>query len=382
MDFDLSATARAFLDQVEGFARERVAPSAAAIDQTAEFPRDLVAEAARLGLLGFTVPAEWGGAGHDAVTAALAIERVAHASATFATILVVQNALVAEPIVRDGTEAQKDTWLRAIVAGRALGAFALSEDQAGSDASHQKTVARLDERGYVLRGRKVWVSVGEAAHVALVFAQTQPRSEGRAISAFLVPLDSPGLTRSAVIDTVGVRGLGCVDLELDDVRVDAEWMLGSPGKGFSLAKRALESGRIGIAAQAIGLGQAALDEALAHARRREQFGQPIANFQAVQFMLADSATELDAARLLMLKAADARTRQPRAVLEASMAKLQASEAAHRAADRALQILGGAGYRRGSVVERLFRDSRVTEIYPGTSEVQRMVIAEQILGIKR
>ena len=382
MDLDLTPAQREFLDHVEAFARERVAPAAAAIDQSGVFPRELVAEAGKLGLLGVTIPEAYGGAGLDPVTYALAVETIARASATLAVILVVQNSLVAEPLARYGTDAQKDTWLRALVTGRALGAFALSEAQAGSDAAHQKTIARLDDRGYLVKGRKVWVAAGEAAHVVLLFAQTQPGSEGRAISAFLVPLDSPGLTRSAPIDSIGVRGLGCVDLECDDVRVDAEWMVGGPGLGFKLAMWALEGCRIGIAAQAIGIGQAALDEALAHARRREQFGQPISNFQAVQFMLADVATELDAARLLTLKAADAKARQPRALLESAMAKLQASETAHRAADKALQILGAAGYRRGSVVERLFRDSRVTEIYPGTSEVQRMVIAEQILGIKR
>ena len=382
MDLDLTPAQRAFLDAVETFAREKVAPLAAAIDQSGVFPRELVAEAAKLGLVGVTIPEAYGGAGHDAVTYALAIEAIARASATLAVILVVQNSLVAEPIARVGSDAQKETWLRALAAGRALGAFALSEAQAGSDAAHQKTIARLDERGYLLKGRKVWVAVGEVAHLVLVFAQTQPGSEGRAISAFLVPMDSPGLTGSATLDSVGVRGLGCVDLEFDDVRVDAEWMLGGPGRGFKLAMWALEGGRIGIAAQAIGIGQAALDEALAHSHAREQFGQPISNFQAVQFMLADMATELDAARMLTLKAADAKARQPRVLLEAAMAKLHASEAAHRAADKALQILGAAGYRRGATVERLFRDSRVTEIYPGTSEVQRMVIAEQILGIKR
>ena len=382
MDLDLTPAQRAFLDRVEAFARDRVAPAAAAIDQSGVFPRDLVAEAGTLGLLGVSIPETYGGAGLDPVAYALAVETVARASATLAVILVVQNSLVAEPLARYGTDAQKETWLRALVTGRALGAFALSEPQAGSDAAHQKTIARLDDRGYLVKGRKVWVAAGEAAHVVLLFAQTQPGSEARAISAFLVPLDLPGLQRSAVLDSVGVRGLGCVDLECDDVRVDAGWMLGGPGQGFKLAMWALEGCRIGIAAQAIGIGQAALDEALAHAHQREQFGQPISNFQAVQFMLADVATELDAARLLTLKAADAKTRQPRALLESAMAKLQASEAAHRAADKALQILGAAGYRRGSTVERLFRDSRVTEIYPGTSEVQRMVIAEQILGIKR
>ena len=382
MDLSLTPDQQTFLDAVGRFARERVAPAAEAIDESASFPRELVRDAAGLGLMGVTIPAAWGGAGRDYVTYALAIERVAQASATLAVVLVVTNSLVAEPILQFGSETQKETWLPALTSGRALGAFALSEAGAGSDAAHQQTVARLDERGYHLTGRKVWVANGEAAHVALVFAATQPASDGRGIGAFLVPCDSPGLTRGAVLDSLGVRGLGCVDLTLEDVRVDTDGLLGRPGAGFRVAMWALEGARIAIAAQALGIGQAAVDEALAHASRREQFGQPIANFQAVQFMLADMATDLEAARMLTLKAADAKARQPRVLLEAAMAKLQASEAAHRAADRALQILGAAGYLRGNTAERLFRDARVTELYPGTSEVQRMVIAEQVLGLRR
>jgi len=379
MNLQLTSEARAFLDRVERFARERVAPEAAAIDETAVFPRALVAEAAAIGLMGVTLPPAWGGAGHDYVTYALAIEAVARASATLSVALVVNNSLVAEPILQFGTEDQKRTWLPALTAGTAIGAFALTEARAGSDAAHQKTVARLDATGYVLNGRKIWVSNGEVCDLVLVFAATTPASDGREIGAFLVPADTPGLARGPVVDSLGVRGLGCVDLTLEDVRVEAGGLLGAPGQGFPVAMWALEGCRIAIAAQALGIGQAALDVALAHARSREQFGQPIANFQAIQFMLADIATELEAARMLTLKAADAKTRQPRVLLEASMAKLLASEAAHAAANKALQILGAAGYKRGHVAERLFRDARVTEIYPGTSEVQRMVIAEMVLG---
>ena len=379
MDLELTSEAKAFLERVERFARERVAPAAAAIDETSAFPRALVAEAAAIGLAGVTVPAAWGGAGHDYVTYALAIEEVARASATVAVALVVNNSLVAEPILEFGTDDQKRAWLPALTSGRALGAFALTEEGAGSDAAHQKTVARLDATGYVLDGRKIWVSNGEVCDVVLVFAATTPASDGREIGAFLVPADAPGLARGPVLDSLGVRGLGCVDLTLDHVRVDAGGLVGAPGQGFSVAMWALEGCRIAIAAQALGIGRAALDEALAYARSREQFGQPIANFQAVQFMLADIATELEAARMLTLKAAALKTRQPRVLLEASMAKLHASEAAHAAADKALQVLGAAGYKRGHVAERLFRDARVTEIYPGTSEVQRMVIAEMVLG---
>ena len=226
----------------------------------------------------------------------------------------------------------------------------------------------------------------QAADVAVVFASTQPGVRGRGVSAFLIPLDTPGVTRAPGADSLGVRGLGCVDLELKGVRVGADAMLGGPGEGFRIAMWALDGGRVAIAAQALGLGQAALDAAIAHAKTRETFGQPIGNYQAIQFMLADMATELDAARMLMLKAADTRNRQmdgdmaPGAsTLDAAMAKLLASEAAHRAADKAMQILASIGYSRGSLVERLFRDARATEIYQGTSEVQRMVIAEHILS---
>jgi butyryl-CoA dehydrogenase len=303
-----------------------------------------------------------------------------------AVIVAVQNSLVAEPIERFGTPAQKDRWLPRLVSGDAIGCFALSEEHAGSDAANQQTVARLDDRGYTLTGRKVWVANAEAADIAIVFAATQPALCGRGVSAFLAPMDTPGLTRAAGADSLGVRGLGCMDIELNSVRIDAEAMLGSPGDGFRIAMWALDGGRVAIAAQALGVGQAALDAAAAHARTREAFGQPIGNYEAIQFMLADMATELDAARMLMLKAAGSRSAQPRAgaapgqaTLDAAMAKLLASESAHRAADKAMQILASQGYRRGSLVERLFRDIRATEIYQGTSEVQRMVIAEQIIS---
>jgi butyryl-CoA dehydrogenase len=313
------------------------------------------------------------------VSYALALEAVARASAVLSVIASVNNSLVAEPIAEFGTEAQQQTWLRRLATGAAIGSFALSEEQAGSDAANQQTAARLDDGGYVLNGRKVWVANADAADVAIVFAATQPGSRGRGIGAFLVPMDAPGLTRLPRPESLGVRGLGCADLELKDVRVGTDALLGGPRDGFQIAMWALDGGRVAIAAQALGVGQAALDAALAHAKRHEAFGQPIANYQAIQWMLADSATELDAARLLMLKAADARARKERPALEAAMAKLAASEAAHRAADRAMQILASHGYQRGSVVERLFRDVRATEIYQGTSEVQRMVIAEHILG---
>ena len=379
MDLDLTTEQKAWLDRVTQFSAAQVAPAAARIDQEARFPGDLIKNAARLGLMGITVPAEFGGAGRDYVSYAIAIEALARASAVVAVIAAVNNSLVAEPIARFGSDGQKQAWLRRLATGEALGAFALSEEAAGSDAANQQTVARLDDRGYLLNGRKVWVANAEAADLVIVFAATQPGMRGRGVSAFLVTADAPGLTLKESADSLGVRGLGCMDLELKNVRLDADALLGSPGEGFQVAMWALDGGRVAIAAQALGVGSAALDEALQHARQREAFGQPIGNYQAVQWMLADMATELDAARMLTLKAADAKDRQARPTMEASMAKLYASEAAHRAADKAMQILASKGYQRGSVVERLFRDVRATEIYQGTSEVQRMVIAEQLLS---
>ena len=379
MILELTEAQAAFREDIAAFATERIAPAASDIDEHGRFPRALVAELAAHGLLGVTIARASGGLGRDYVSYALAIEALARASAVMAGIAAVNNSLVAEPIEAFGSEEQKQTWLRRLASGDALGAFALSEAQAGSDAANQQTAARLDDAGYVLNGRKVWVANAEAADIAIVFAATQPGSRGRGIGAFLVPLDTPGVSRIPSPDSLGVRGLGCVDLELTDVRVGADALLGGPREGFQIAMWALDGGRVVIAAQALGVGQAALDAALAHAKHHEAFGQPIANYQAIQWMLADSATELDAARMLMLKAADARGRSTRATLEAAMAKLAASEAAHHAADRAMQVLASHGYRRGSLVERLFRDARATEIYQGTSEVQRMVIAEQILG---
>jgi butyryl-CoA dehydrogenase len=385
MNFDLTAAQRAFQEEVRGFATERAAPQAASIDASGEYPRDLVREAAAAGLFGIRIAREWGGGGRDHVSYALAIEALAKASATIAVIAAVNNSLVAEPIAEFGTAPQKDAWLRDLVSGRSLGAFGLSEEQAGSDARNQQTRAEANGDGYVITGRKVWVANAEAADVVIVFAATDPDVRRRGISAFLVPMTAPGIARSPTADTLGVRGLGCMDIDLKGVRVGAEALLGERGEGFRIAMWALDGGRVAIAAQALGVGEAALDAALAHARSREAFGQPIGNYQAIQWMLADMATELDAARMLTWKAADSRDRQARreagpgpATLDAAMAKLLASESAHRAADRAMQILASDGYRRGSTVERLFRDVRAAEIYQGTSEVQRMVIAEHIL----
>jgi alkylation response protein AidB-like acyl-CoA dehydrogenase len=375
---DLSAEQSAFRQSIEEFAREVVAPRAAAIDESGEFPLDVIRAAAGRGLLGVTVPKAWGGLGLDCVSYVLAIEAIARASATVAASLVVHNSLVAELLASKGRAPQKEQWLRKLTSGTALGAFALSEADAGTDAANQKTRAARTATGYRITGHKVWVANADAASLAVVFACTRPGLRGQGVTAFLVPMDAPGITRTARADSLGVRGLGCMDLALD-VEVTDDQVLGSVDQGFRVAMSALQGGRIAIAAQALGIGEAAIAEAIAFAKQREAFGQPIAGFQAIQWMLADAATELEAARMLTWKAADTRDRQERIAMEASMAKLAASEAAHKAADKAMQILASAGYRRGSVVERLFRDVRATEIYQGTSEAQRLIISGRILA---
>jgi alkylation response protein AidB-like acyl-CoA dehydrogenase len=378
MILDLNREQDAFRRTATRFARDVVAPRAAAIDETGEYPFDVVQAAAAEGLLGVTIPKEWGGAGRDYVSYALAIEAIARASATVAVALSINNSLVAELVAHAGREAQKQEWLRRLTSGEAIGAFALSEPDAGSDAANQRTTAVKVGAGYRITGRKVWVANADAAAVAVVFAATRPGLRGKGVTAFLVAMNAPGVTRTARADSLGVRGLGCQDLDLD-VTVSDSHVLGTVDEGFGLAMWALQGGRVAIAAQALGIGEAALDEALAYAKHREVFGQPIANYQAIQWMLADMATELDAARMLTLKAAAARGQGASTMAEASMAKLAASEAAHKAADKALQILASAGYRRGSTAERLFRDVRATEIYQGTSEVQRMIIANHVLA---
>jgi butyryl-CoA dehydrogenase len=379
MDFRLTDEQRDVRDEADRFAREVVGPRAAEIDETGDFPRAIVAEAARRGYLGLLVGRGAGGRGVSHMAYALAVEAVARASATVSVILAVHNSLVGHTIQSAGSDAQRGRWLGPLASGAALGAFALSEADAGTDAANQQTTARRVDGGYVLDGRKVWVANGVAATLAVVFAATTPGVRGRGVSAFLVPLDRRGVRREPGVDSLGVRGLGCVGLALESVEVRLDERLGDESAGFAIARGALEIGRIAIAAQALGVGQAALDEALAHARTRQTFGRPIAEYQAVQWFLADMATELDAARMLTYKAAAAVDAGRPVGPAAAMAKLAASEAAHRAADKAMQVLASAGYRRGSTVERLFRDARATEIYQGTSEVQRMIVAASVLS---
>ena len=380
MRFALTPAQDAYQRSVRVFATDVIAPHAAAIDASNQFPIEVVERVSAQGLMGVTIPVAAGGAGLDYVSYVLAVEEISAASATVGAIVGVNNSLVAELIAQFGSDVQKARWLARLASGSAIGAFALSERDAGTDAANQQTTAQPDERqrAYRLTGRKVWVANAQAAALVVVFAATTPDIGGRGVSAFLVPLDTAGVTRTEVNDSLGVRGLGATDLVLEDVLVGSESLVGEPGQGFQIAMWALDGGRVAIAAQALGIGRAAFREALDYAERRKTFGKPIAEYQAIQWMLADMATELDAARMLVFKAAVAKDQQERCTLEAAMAKLAASEAAHLAADLAMQIFASAGYRRGSVVERLFRDARATQIYQGTSEVQRMIIAARTL----
>jgi butyryl-CoA dehydrogenase len=378
MQIELNEEQRMLRDSVRRFAQEVVAPKAKEIDQSGEFPVDFVKQAAELGLTGVAVPEEWGGAGMDAVAYCLVIEEISRACATSGVILSVNNSLVCDPILEFGSEEQKRDTLTPLASGEKLGCFALTEPDAGSDAASLRTTALRRDDAYVLNGTKVFITNGTNADVALVFATVDRELKHRGITAFLVPLETPGVERGGHEYKLGVNASGTTELVFKDVEVPVSARLGAEGKGFKIAMHTLDGGRIGIAAQAVGIAQAAFEEALAYAREREQFGKPIAAFQAIQFYLADMSTELDAGRLLTWKAAWLKDQKKAFTLEAAQAKLFTAEMAQRVTTKALQIYGGYGYTKDYNVERYFRDARITEIYEGTSEIQKLVIAAKVL----
>jgi len=331
-----------------------------------------------MGLCGMMVPEAYGGAGFDGVSYVIAIEEVSKACASTGVILSVNNSLFCAPLLRHGSEDQKRKYLAPHARGEKIGAYCLTEPGCGSDAASLRTLARRAGDRYVLTGSKVFVTNGVAAHTFVVYATLDPKLRHKGICAFIVERDSPGLRLGKPEHKMGITCSGSVEIVLDGCEVPADNLLGAEGDGFKIAMSTLDGGRIGIAAQAIGIGQAALDESLLYSRQREAFGQPIADFQAIQWKLADMATELEAARLLAYRAAWLRDQQRRCSLETSMAKLFASEACMRAAKEGVQIHGGYGYINEYPVERLFRDAKITEIYEGTSEIQRLVIAKEIL----
>jgi butyryl-CoA dehydrogenase len=356
------------------FATNEVLPKAAEIDREHRHPTELVQRMGELGFLGIAVPETYGGSGFDHISYVLAMEEISRACASTGVIMSVNNSLVCDPIYRFGSEAQKQQWLVPLASGKQLGCFALSEPEAGSDAAAQKTTAVPDGSDWVINGTKNWITNGPVADVCVLFTMNDQAAGHRGITAFILPMKSKGVRCGKPDDKLGIRGSKSCQIFLDDVRLPGDAILGEVGGGFKVAMSTLDGGRIGIAAQAIGIARAALEDALSYAQQRRTFGKPIAQHQAIAFKLADMATETDAARLLALRAAWLKDHKHPYGKEASMAKLYAADVANRAAREAIQVFGGNGYVTEFPVERHFRDAKITEIYEGTSEIQRLVIA--------
>jgi butyryl-CoA dehydrogenase len=364
-------------DMARQFAQEQLAPHAAEWDATARFPKEAVTAMGELGLMGMLVPEEWGGAGVDLVSYALAVEELAAGDGSCSTIMTVHNSVGCVPIWKYGTQAQKERFLRPLAKGEMLACFCLTEPTAGSDASAIRTRARRDGNHWVLEGTKQFITNGSSAGVAIVFAVSDPQKGKKGISAFLVPRDTPGFKVARLEKKLGQKASDTAQLVFEDCRLTPELMLGQEGEGYRIALGNLEGGRIGIAAQAIGLARAAFEAALAYAKDRKTFGTAIINHQAVQFRLADMATKIEAARELTLAAAALRDAGQPCLKQAAMAKLFASEMAEEVCSDALQIHGGYGYLADFPVERICRDVRVCKIYEGTSDIQRLVIGRAL-----
>src|SRR5215213_2764403 len=378
MHIELTEEQKLLQETVRRFAEEVAKPRAKEIDQTGEFPRSFFDQAGEIGLAGVFVPEEYGGAGMDTLAYCLVIEEISRVCATSGVILSVNNSLVCDPLLKFGSEEQKKEFLTPLAAGQKLGCFALTEPGDGSDPSGLRSTARREGDDYVLNGNKVFITNGTDADIALVFASVDLAKKHKGITCFIVPANTPGYHHGTHEFKLGVNASGTTELAFDNLRIPARYRLGEEGDGFKIAMATLDGGRIGIAAQAVGIAQGAFEEALAYSQEREQFGQHLSDFQAIQFYLADMATELDAGRLLTWKAAWTKDRGKRFTLEAAQAKLFASEMSQRVTNKALQIHGGYGYTKEYNVERYFRDARITEIYEGTSEIQKMVIADWVL----
>jgi alkylation response protein AidB-like acyl-CoA dehydrogenase len=378
MEFSFSETQQLIRETAKKFADERLTPGSIERDEKEEFPTEAVRAMGELGFMGMMVPEEWGGAGLDTVSYALAIEEISRVDASCGVIMSVNNSLVCYGINIFGTVDQKERYLRDLAGGRTLGAFALSEPEAGSDASNQRTTAVRDGDFYVLNGTKNWITNGSTADVVLVMAATDRSKEAKGISTFIVEKGTPGFTVAKKERKLGIRSSDTVSLAFQDCRVPAANRIGAEGEGFRFAMKTLEGGRIGIAAQALGIAQACLNASVGYAKERKAFDRPIAELQAIQFKIADMATNVDAARMLTLNAASLKDAGKPFGREASMAKLFASKIAVQAALEAIQIHGGYGYVREYLVERYLRDAKITEIYEGTSEIQRIVIARSLL----
>ncbi|HLB64225.1 MAG TPA: acyl-CoA dehydrogenase [Anaerolineales bacterium] len=366
------------------FAQREIAPVAPHFDEIGEFPRETIRKMGKLGLMGIEVPEAYGGAGLDSLAYVLALEEISKADAAHGTIMSVNNSLFCHGILRFGTEAQKQKYVRPIAEGKAIGAYSLTEPMSGSDAGTMRSRAVRQGDGYVLDGRKSWVTSGPVADFILVFTMTDPEKGHKGITAFLIDTTRPGFSRGKNEPKLGIRASATCEIVFEGYQAPADERLGGEGEGFKIAMTVLDAGRIGIASQALGIAEAAYEASLSYAREREAFGQPIGQFQGIGFKLADMKTHIEASRLLILQAALAKQRSKqtgeRYTLQASMAKLFASETAMFCAHAAVQIHGGVGYSKEFPVERYFRDAKITEIYEGTSEIQRVVISRQELGL--
>jgi butyryl-CoA dehydrogenase len=381
MHIELTDEQRMIQQVARDFAEKEVRPIAEAIDREARFPRETVRRMGELGLMGVAIPDALGGAGGDAVGYVLALEEVSRACASHGAIMSVNNSLYCDPVAKFGTDEQKQRFLLLFAGGRKLGCYSLTEPEAGSDASNQHTLARREDDVYVLDGRKIFVTNGREADAALVFAQTDRTRAHHGISAFLVEKGTPGFTVVKTEDKLGIRASDTAELLFEGCRVPVSQRLGEEGQGFKIAMSALDAGRIGIAAQATGIAVAAYEAALGYARERTSFGVPIGKHQMVQWMLADMATGIEAARLLTLRAAALKDQGQPHGPQAAMAKLFAAETAMRVTTDAVQIHGGYGFIKEYQVERHFRDAKITQIYEGTSQIQKLVIARHLLSGK-
>src|ERR1051325_10051754 len=378
MEFELTEEQQLARDTARAFAEKELKPVASRLDHDGIYPVEEIKKLAAVGLMGVFIPEEFGGGGMDRISYVVALEEISKAWASVGVIMSVNNSLVCGPIWRFGTDAQKQRYLPRVSGGEWLGCYALTEPGAGSDAGSIQTQAKRSGSDYILNGSKVFITNGSRAQLAVVYAVTDPGAGKNGISAFLVECGTPGFVVGKIEDKLGLRSSETAALRFEDCRVPAANLLGREGEGFRIALETLDGGRVGIAAQALGIAQACLEEALAYSIERKQFGQSISGFEAIQAMLADMATEIDAARALTYRAAWLQQEQKSATREAAMAKLFASEASNRAAYKALQMFGGYGYMKDFIVERLFRDARVTTLYEGTSEIQRLIIARQLL----
>ncbi|MBE9545223.1 MAG: acyl-CoA dehydrogenase [Proteobacteria bacterium] len=382
MTFKLTEEQLMIQSMVRDLARAEFAPKAMERDKTKEFPAENLKKLGELGLMGMMIPPEYGGSGADTISYVLALAEVAYACASTAVVMSVHNSIVCESILRYGTDDQKEKYLKRMATGEMIGAFALTEPNAGSDPARQTTKAVFEGDSYVLNGTKRFTTTGKNAGIIIVTAKTDEEARHKGISAFLIEQGTPGLKVGPLEDKMGLRASDTVDLIIEDCRIPAANRLGNEGDGFLIAMTGLDGGRIGIAAQSVGVATAAFDAAVQYSREREQFGQSISKFQGLRWMIADMATEIEAARLMMLSAAEMKDNGENYTLQASMAKLYASEMVNRITPKAIQIHGGYGFTKEYPVERYYRDARVFTIYEGTSEIQRIVISNQILKDKR